>query len=75
MDDAREIDLISREDAEALFRNARKELFNLRDKFKTAEEYDIRDNMLLNAEQMIHALPSANPPKEIVNHGTMNITL
>lgn len=60
---AREIDLISREDAEALFRDARKELFNLRDKFKTAEEYDIRDNMLLNAEQIIHILPSVNPTK------------
>lgn len=47
MDDAREIDLISREDAEALFRDARKELFNLRGKFKTAEEYDIRDNITL----------------------------
>lgn len=64
-------DLINREDAEAIFRNARQELFEHREQY-SAEEFNIRDLMLLNAEQMIHLLPSV---QNIVNNGTMNITL
>ena len=52
-------DLISRADAEALFRNARSKL-NPSD-YKTADEFNTRDLMLLNAEQMIHLLPSVTP--------------
>lgn len=65
-------DLIIREDAEMLFRNARQELFKNRAEY-SAEEFNIRDLMLLNAEQMIHLLPSVK--QNIVNNGTMNITL
>lgn len=64
-------DLISRKDAEMLFKNARKELFEDRDQY-SPEEFNTRDMMLLNAEQMIHLMPSV---KHIVNNGTMNITL
>ena len=52
-------ELISREDAEAIFRNTRKRL-NPQD-YKSAEEFNTRDLMLLNAEQMIHLLPSKTP--------------
>lgn len=52
-------DLISRADAEALFRTARSKL-NPSD-YKTADEFNTRDLMLLNAEQMIHLLPSVTP--------------
>lgn len=65
-------DLIIREDAEMLFRNARQELFKHRSEY-SAEEFNTRDLMLLNAEQMIHLLPSVK--QNIVNNGTMNITL
>lgn len=64
-------DLISREDAEMVFRNARQDLFKHREQY-SPEEFNTRDLMLLNAEQMIHLLPSV---KNIVNNGTMNITL
>ena len=49
-------DAISRKDAEQMFRNIRSHL-KLQD-YKSAEEFNTRDLMLLNAEQMIHALPS-----------------
>lgn len=65
-------DLISREDAETIFRNARQEMFEHRDQY-SPEEFNIRDLMLLNAEQMIHLLPGVK--RNIVNNGTMNITL
>ena len=52
-------DAIRRADAEALFRNARSKL-NPSD-YKTADEFNTRDLMLLNAEQFIHLLPSVNP--------------
>ena len=64
-------DYIRREDAEAIFRNARQDLFKCRDQY-SPEEFNTRDLMLLNAEQMIHLLPSV---KSIVNNGTMNIML
>ena len=51
-------DAIRRADAEALFRNARSKL-NPSD-YKTADEFNTRDLMLLNAEQFIHMLPSVN---------------
>lgn len=62
-------DLISRADAEAIFREARQTLFEHREQY-SAEEFNTRDLMLLNAEQMIHLLPGA---EYIVNNGTMNI--
>ena len=65
-------DLISREEAESMFRNARQTLFKHKEQY-SAEEFNIRDLMLLNAEQMIHLLPSVK--QNIVNNGTMNITL
>lgn len=66
-------DAISRKDAEQMFRNIRSHLKP--QDYKSAEEFNTRDLMLLNAEQMIHALPSVSTTKNIVNHGTMNITL
>lgn len=62
-------DLIRRTDAESIFRNARQTLFEHREQY-SAEEFNTRDLMLLNAEQMIHLLPGV---KNIVNNGTMNI--
>jgi hypothetical protein len=64
-------DLISRADAEAIFREARQTLFEHREQY-SAEEFNTRDLMLLNAEQMIHLLPGV---KNIVNNGIMNIEL
>lgn len=55
-------DAISREDAEQMFRNARMHLKP--EMYKSAEEYNTRDLMLLNAEQMIHALPSVRPQEQ-----------
>ena len=52
-------DTIRRADAEALFRNARSKL-NPSD-YKTADEFNTRDLMLLNAEQFMHLLPSVIP--------------
>ena len=52
-------DCISRADAEALFRTARSKL-NPSD-YKTADKFNARDLMLLNAEQMIHLLPPVTP--------------
>lgn len=52
-------DVISRAEAEAIFRNARSKL-NPSD-YKTADEFNTRDLMLLNAEQLIHLLPSVKP--------------
>lgn len=65
-------DLISRQDAESIFRNARKELFEHREQYSPLE-FNTRDLMLLNAEQMIHLLPSVK--QHIVNNGTLNIEL
>lgn len=50
-------DCISRQAAEALFRNARKELME-QDRKKHIKDFNTRDLMLLNAEQLIHLLPS-----------------
>ena len=61
-------DLISRADAEALFRTARSKL-NPSD-YKTADEFNTRDLMLLNAEQMIHLLPSVTPKQRLKNGET-----
>lgn len=49
-------DAVSRKDAEQMFRNIRCHLKP--QDYKSAEEFNTRDLMLLNAEQMIHALPS-----------------
>ena len=51
-------DLISRADVEALFRDARKRL--KASDYKTFDEFNTRDLMLLNAEQLIHILPSVS---------------
>ena len=59
-------DAIRRADAEALFRNARRKL-NPSD-YKTADEFNTRDLMLLNAEQFIHLLPSVRPQEPKTGH-------
>ena len=59
-------DAIRRADAEALFRNARSKL-NPSD-YKTADEFNTRDLMLLNAEQFIHLLPSVRPQEPKTGH-------
>ena len=58
-------DAISRADAEQMFRNARMHLKP--EMYKSAEEYNTRDLMLLNAEQMIHVLPSVQPSKDDIH--------
>lgn len=55
-------DAISRADAEALFRNARKELME-QDRKEPIKDFHTRDLMLLNAEQMIHLLPCVTPAR------------
>ena len=50
---------VSREAAEEVFRDARKSL-NAQKYDYMANEYLTRDTMLLNAEQIIHALPAAD---------------
>lgn len=55
-------DVVSREDAEQMFRNIRSHLKP--QDYKSAEEFNTRDLMLLNAEQMIHALPSVRPQEQ-----------
>ncbi len=52
-------DYIKRESAESVFSNARKSLIAKRCDY-TANEYLTRETMLLNAEQIIHALPAAD---------------
>lgn len=55
-------DCISRQAAEELFRNARKELFRQYQKdHNSIKDMNTRDLMLLNAEQMIHLLPTIQP--------------
>ncbi len=55
-------DLISRQAAETLFRNARKALMEQSRK-EHIKDFNTRDLMLLNAEQLIHLLPSVEPEK------------
>lgn len=55
-------DAISRKQAEALFRNARKELME-QDRKEHIKDFNTRDLMLLNAEQLIHLLPPVKPQK------------
>lgn len=50
---------IEREEAAAVFRNARKSLSAKKCDYM-ANEYLTRDTMLLNAEQIIHVLPAAD---------------
>lgn len=57
-------DLISREAAETLFRNARKALMEQSRK-EHIKDFNTRDLMLLNAEQFIHLLPSVEPERKI----------
>lgn len=56
-------DLISREAAETLFRNARKALMEQSRK-EHIKDFNTRDLMLLNAEQFIHLLPSVDPEQK-----------
>lgn len=53
-------DCISREEAEAIFKNARKSLYELSRK-ERVKDFQTREMMLLNAEQFIHLLPSVTP--------------
>ena len=53
-------DAISREEAEAIFKNARKSLYELSRK-ERVKDFQTREMMLLNAEQFIHLLPSVTP--------------
>lgn len=64
-------DAIRRADAEALFRNARSKL-NPSD-YKTADEFNTRDLMLLNAEQFIHLLPSVRPQEPKTGHWIIEV--
>lgn len=52
-------DYISREAAEQVFTNARRALFRNVESYSQIE-FDIRDNVLLNAQQIIHTLPAAD---------------
>lgn len=56
-------DLISREAAETLFRNARKALMEQSRK-EHIKDFNTRYLMLLNAEQFIHLLPSVDPEQK-----------
>lgn len=56
-------DAVSRKDAEQMFRNIRNHLKP--QDYKSAEEFNTRDLMLLNAEQMIHALPPVTPQQKM----------
>ena len=59
-------DLISRQAAEAIFRNAKKSLYEQSLKGKIEyKEFQIREMMLLNAEQFIHLLPSVEPERKM----------
>lgn len=53
-------DAISRAEAEAIFKNARKSLYELSRK-EQVKDFQTREMMLLNAEQFIHLLPSVTP--------------
>ena len=53
-------DCISRAEAEAIFKNARKSLYELSRK-EQVKDFQTREMMLLNAEQFIHLLPSVTP--------------
>jgi hypothetical protein len=53
-------DAISREEAEAIFKNARKSLYELSRK-EQVKDFQTREMMLLNAEQFIHLLPAVTP--------------
>lgn len=48
---------IERENAEKVFSNARK---HMKPENYTGQEFFIRDNILLNAEQIVHAIPAAD---------------
>lgn len=48
-------DLIQREDAEAIFRNARKALYE-QSKEERIKDLETREMMLLNAEQFVHMI-------------------
>jgi len=47
--------LIFREDAEAIFKNARKSLYELSRK-ESIKDFQTRETMLLNAEQIVHLI-------------------
>ncbi len=58
-------DCISRQAAEAIFRNAKKSLYEQSRKGKIEyKEFQTREMMLLNAEQFIHLLPSVEPERK-----------
>ena len=67
-------DYISREAAEEVFRNARESL-NARKYDYMANEYLTRDTMLLNAEQIIHALPAADVRPNMTGRWIFGVTM
>ena len=62
-------DLIRRSDAENIFRNARK---HLKPENYSGQEFFIRDNILLNAEQIVHSIPAVDAVE--VRHGRWLVT-
>lgn len=57
-------DCISRGEAEAIFKNARKSLYELSRK-EQIKDFQTRETMLLNAEQFIHLLPPVTPQQKV----------
>ncbi len=55
-------DLIRRSDAENIFRRARRAM---KPENYSGQEFFIRDNILLNAEQIIHSLPAVDAVKVV----------
>lgn len=56
-------DAVSRQDAEAIFRNARIALME-QDRKEHIKDFETRELMLLNAEQFIHLLPPVEPKRQ-----------
>jgi len=57
-------DLIRRSDAENIFRSARRAM---KPENYSGQEFFIRDNILLNAEQIVHSIPAVDAVE--VRHG------
>lgn len=57
-------DLIRRSEAESIFRSARRAM---KPENYSGQEFFIRDNILLNAEQIVHSIPAVDAVE--VRHG------
>ena len=68
-------DAISKTDIIELLRHGRTYAFHHPEQYKTEREADIVDTLYVNLIQAVDKLPPVNPQKNIVNNGTMNITL